>query len=1167
MQNRGALWIFTILLGLACLWQLSFSFITGRFERKAVPIVQQQVDSLFDVPANAGLDRDSAYLVFENKYMRSHGADIAYPVFGYTYHECKEREMNLGLDLKGGMAVTLEVSIPELIENLSGNSDNPQFVQAMANARARRATSDKDFISLFQEEWDKLGAENKMAAVFHTQENEKKFDREANNAAIVSKLREEAQAAINNTERIMRTRIDKFGVSQPSIQKQQFSGRIQIELPGVKDKERVRKVLQSTANLEFWETYDNTEVGPILDKVNTPLSAYLYPDLASKDSASTAGDSTAAAFERALSTGVTVKGMAKGVESGLIGFLESDKPVDKTTWFNFDRVTFQSGGATIDAAKSNEQLNNLAEIMKAYPAVRLKIGGYTDSTGKAESNQKLSQERAEAVVAELVTKGVTADRLEAEGYGAQHPVASNATEEGRAKNRRMALRVLSKGDGSENALANDSDAVDSTLAEEEPLDTAELRADAEKKYPLAVKMAPVVSAQRGFLKGSAVGYAQLADTADVNRLLATTIVRNALPGDCKLLWSAKPQNGVLTLHAMRVPKGTNGKPKLDGSAIIDAGQDFDMKGDVEVRMQMNAEGAQIWKVMTADNVGKAVAIVLDNLVYSAPFVQNEIPNGNSSITLGGGDVNKQIQEAEDLANILKAGALPAPARILDETVVGPSLGADNINNGIASFIISLLMVMLFMIAYYAGSGWIANVALLANVFVLLGSLASLQASLTLPGIAGIVLTVGMAVDANVLINERIREELRHGKMLKSAVDLGYKHAMSAIVDANVTHFIAAVILYYFGTGPIKSFGTTLAIGILTSLFTAIFISRLIITRRLDKGKTLTFWRPWNKDLFTSTHVDFMGKRKYFYLFSGALIAAGIISIFTQGFNYGVDFEGGRTYVVKFTNEVDVDQVREALEPEFFANGRQFTVNVKTYGGKDQVKVTTNFTPDSTGTEGDRIVEDHLHKGLAGIDPKHEIKESRKVDPTISDDIKRDAWLAVIVALAFIFVYIAIRFRTWQFGLGALLSLAHDALIVVGLYSLLWKIMPFSLEIDEHFIAAILTVIGYSINDTVVVFDRIREYLQDHKREPWRIVFNKAINSTLGRTINTSVTVLITLLVIFILGGVSIKGFVFAMLIGIAVGTYSSIFIASAVVVDLHKDTVPEPQGKPVPSAA
>ena len=1031
MQNRGALWIFSILLGLACLWQLSFSFVTGRFERKAVPIVQQQVDSLLGLPGNDRLNHDSVFLAYENKYMRSHSDEVVYPLLGYTYHECKEREMNLGLDLKGGMAVTLEVSIPELIENLSGNSDNQQFVQAMANARARRAASDKDFISLFQEEWNKLGADNKLAAVFHTQENEKKFDREASNDQIITVLRTEANAAISNTEKIMRTRIDKFGVSQPSIQKQQFSGRIQIELPGVKDKERVRKVLQSTANLEFWETYDNTEVGPVLDKVNTSLSAFLYPELATKDTTATdtlATDTTAAAT-----------------------------PV------------------------ANDTLATAA-----------------DSTANTDDS-----------------------------------------------------------------LATVTDSLD------EPVDSAEMRADAEKKYPLAVKMAPIISAQRGFIKGAAVGRALLSDTADVNRLLATSVVRSALPGDCKLLWSAKPEQGtnVLTLYAMRVPKGNNGKPKLDGSSIIDAGQDFDMKGDVEVRMQMNAEGAQIWKVMTADNVGKAVAIVLDNLVYSAPMVQNEIPNGNSSITLGSGEINTQIQEAEDLANILKAGALPAPARILDETVVGPSLGADNISNGMASFFIALLMVMLFMIMYYGGSGWIANVALLANVFILLGSLASLQASLTLPGIAGIVLTVGMAVDANVLINERIREELRHGKMLKSAVDLGYKHAMSAIIDANVTHFIVAVILYYFGTGPIKSFGTTLAIGILTSLFTAIFISRLIINRRLEKGKTLTFSRPWNKDLFTSTHVDFMGKRKYFYAFSGFLILAGLVSAFTQGFNYGVDFEGGRTYVVKFTEPVDVDKVREALEPEFFADGRQFTVNVKTYGGSDQVKVTTNFIPDSTGTEGDRIVEERLHKGLGSVDPKHEIKESRKVDPTISDDIKRDAWIAVGLALLFVFVYVAIRFRTWQFGLGALLSLAHDALVVIGLYSLLWRIMPFSLEIDEHFIAAILTVIGYSINDTVVVFDRIREYLRDHKREPWAVVFNKAINSTLGRTINTSVTVLITLLVIFLLGGVSIKGFVFAMLVGIAVGTYSSIFIASAVVVDLHKDTVPESLNKPVPSAA
>ena len=933
-------------------------------------------------------------------------------MLGYTYRECKEKEINLGLDLKGGMAVTLEVSIPELVENLSENSTDPAFTAAMANARLRQRSSDADFITLFGEEYEKVPNRAPLSAIFYSPDRQAIFEREGSDADYLDALRSEAAAALNNTERILRTRIDKFGVAQPSIQKQQFSGRIMIELPGVKDKERVRRVLQSTANLEFWETYENPDIGPILDQVNGPLSAMLHPELATAD-------------------------------------------------------TTEADSLSVDTTAA-------------------------DSTATAAD---------------------TSD------------------------------------------LATDSLGL--------PVDSAALRADAEKRAPLASKLMLMVD-QRGWMRGPTVGRANLKDTAEVNRLLAMDVVKSALPVDAKLAWGAKHEdvtlvNGsaaqLLDLYVLQVPRG--GKPKLDGSSISSASQDFDMKGSVEVRMQMNADGAQTWKVMTGDNVGKSIAIVLDGLVYSAPVVQGEIPGGRSSISLGSGNLNKQIQEAEDLSNILKAGALPAPARIIDETVVGPSLGEENVNTGLKSFLVALMLVMIYMVLYYARAGWVADLALLVNLFVLIGSLASLQAALTLPGIAGIVLTMGMAVDANVLIYERVREELRHGKMMKSALDLGYKGALTAIIDSNVTTLIIAVILLIFGSGPVQGFAATLGLGILTSLFTALFLSRLIITGLLEKGKNFTVYNKWSKNIFVDANYDFMSKRKVFYAVSGALIGIGIFSMVTNKFNWGVDFSGGRTYVVKFDGDVNVEQVRKVLEPRFVGeDGVQSTVNVKTYGGDRQLKITTNYLINEASTEADEQVDAQLNEALTELGGTYEVGESRKVDPTISDDIRTNAITSLGIALLFIFIYIAIRFRNWQFGLGGLLSLLHDVLIVLGLYSLLYKVMPFSLEIDESFIAAILTVIGYSINDTVVVFDRIREYLRDHKREPYVVVINKAINSTLGRTMNTSMTTLLVLLVIFLFGGVSIKGFVFALLIGIGVGTYSSVFVASSIVADLLKGKDP-----------
>ncbi|MFZ1692315.1 MAG: protein translocase subunit SecDF [Flavobacteriales bacterium] len=1017
MQNRGALWVFTVLLALACAYQLSFSYFTSGLEREARAFAGTKADSVLTVPGNEGMDSSVVALEFENSFLRDHAEDKVYPLLGYTYRECKEKEINLGLDLRGGMAVTLEVSVPELVKNLSAESNDPAFMQAMASARQRQLSDNKDFVTLFDEEYRKIENRPPLSAIFYSPDRKGMFDREGDDASYIDALRREAETALSNTEKILRTRIDKFGVSQPSIQKQAFSGRIAIELPGVKDKERVRRVLQSTANLEFWEMHGNTDIGPLLFSVDEALSKQLYPELAAEDSLSANADSTAASTDTSTTAAET---------------------------------------AIIDSLSVSDS----AEV---------------DTTDETDAEETMSDD------------------------------------------------------------------------------------EARKRMPLRAVLEPAGNQRGQFALGPVVGRALVKDTSVVKRLLAMSVVTDALPRDARLVWGAKQQEGTngpfLELYAIKVP--LDGNPKLDGSVITNAFQDFDFKGEVEVIMNMNAEGAQTWKVMTGDNVGKYIGIVLDGLVYSAPEVRSEIAGGTSTISMGAGELNAQIQEASDLANILKAGALPAPARIIDETVVGPSLGQENVSTGLMSFAIALLLVLVYMVLYYARAGWVADLALVVNLFVLIGALASLQAALTLPGIAGIVLTMGMAVDANVLIYERIREELRHGKMLKSAVDLGFKNALSAIIDSNVTTLIIAAILLIFGSGPVQGFAVTLGLGILTSLFTALLLSRMIISYRLEKGKSFAVWNNWSKNILVNANYDFMGKRKVFYAVSGLLIAVSIGSMVFNGFNWGVDFSGGRTYVVKFTDQVNVEALRASLDATLVKEGEaKSSTNVKTYGSDRQLKITTKFLIEQADTVADRLVEERLRVGLDSAGSAYSITESRKVDPTISDDIQKGAVTSLLIALTLIFIYIAIRFRNWQFGLGGLISLAHDAIIVLGIYSLLYKIMPFSMEIDEAFIAAILTVIGYSINDTVVVFDRVREYLRDHKRESYAVVINKAINSTLGRTMNTSLTTLLVLAVIFALGGTAIKGFVFALLVGIGVGTYSSVFVATAVVTDLLKGKDP-----------
>ncbi|NEN22863.1 protein translocase subunit SecDF [Cryomorpha ignava] len=1032
MQNKGAIWLFTILLALACLFQISFSFVTASFENKAEEVAAYKVDSVRTATSEelSLLEESNLLEKYKTQYLAQNSNTEIYPLFGYTYQESKSKQINLGLDLAGGMSVTLEVSIPDLILNLSNNVQNEQLVTAVNEAKKMREDSQSDFVTLFGEAWNKNFPDEQMASVFHSRDNKERFPRDASNQEILDILQEESKVAINNTEKILRTRIDKFGVTQPTIQKQQFSGRILVELPGVKDKDRVRKQLKSTANLEFWNTYENSEILGYLDQANTALSEYYNPN----------------DYE------------------------------DETNGVDLDTTL-------VDTSALDELAEDTLETAQAA----------TDTT-----------------------------LTEAELLG------------------------LDSEDGSDTTDAAKS----AELTQAEQL----------KKLPLFSKLNPALTQNGGPAQGSVVGYAAVSDTGAVNRMLKEQVVQAILPNDLRLLWSAEPAPGagnVMRLYAIKVDTRDNKAP-LDGSVIVDASQQYDMTGQVEVSMLMNSEGARAWKDITREassqNPKRTVAIVLDNYVYSAPVVQSEIPTGQSSISMGQGSRNDQIQEALDLSNLLKAGALPAPANIVDESVVGPSLGQQNIDDGLLSFGIALAVVLLYMIFYYRGAGLVSDIALIANLFFLIGALASLKAALTLPGIAGIVLTIGMAVDANVLIYERIREELRNGKSVKAAVKEGYSKAYSAIIDANLTTLLTAIVLVTLGTGPIKGFATTLIIGIFTSLFSAIFITRLIFDTRLKKGKTLSFWMSWSKEILTNSTIPFIKKRKIAYIISAVAILISVGSLLTRGLNFGVDFTGGRTYTVRFDKPADLEEVRNVLAASFVEEGRKLEPEVKTFGASNQVKITTKFLVDNDATDADSRVEQALNEGLDQLNDPYTVIESRKVDPSISDDFQSSSLSAVFFALLIIFAYIVFRFRKWQYGVGAIAGMFHDVIIVLGFYSLLHGFLPFSLEIDQAFIAAILTVVGYSINDTVIVFDRIREYIAEHRKEKMAHVINKALNDTLSRTVNTSLTTFVVLLIIFIFGGESIRGFIFALMLGVFVGTYSSLYVASPLVVDLSDKT-------------
>ena len=1007
MQSKGAIKLVAILIALACIYQLSFTWATRNQEKKAKVYAAAAVEAEKVSPAFALVPEleksfylDSLNLAKERFYLDSITAEKVF--LGFTYKQIKEKEINLGLDLRGGMNVMLEVKVYDLVNALSGYNKDPLFAQAMNQAQANMANSRTDFITLFAQEWDKVAPGKRLSSIFGTYEMKDRITAESTNAEVIDVIREEAESAISNSFNVLRNRIDRFGVTQPNIQKLGNSGRILVELPGVKDPERVRKLLQGTASLEFWETYENKEI---------------YQYLAEADNA----------------------------------------------------------------------IKNLVDETSVMPAVSdSAIAKDTTATAVSDS----------AKVAQELLAGITTDSLSMD----------------------------------EAAIA--------------------------KQNPLFYLLNPNV-AQGQLMQGACIGRAHYRDTAKIGSWLRLPQIQAIFPADMKPMWSVKAidqSNTIFELVAIKA-NTRDGRAPLDGGVITDARRAFGNNSAVpEVSMTMNAEGARVWATMTANNVGRQIAIVLDGMVYSYPVVNGEIPGGQSSIS-----GNFTIEEADDLANVLKSGKLPAPAKIVQDTVVGPSLGSESINAGLISFVIAFLLVLLYMILFYNGAGMVANIALLSNVLFLFGALTSFGAVLTLPGIAGIVLTLGMAVDANVIIYERIKEELRAGKGLGLAIADGYKNAYSAIIDGNLTTIITGIVLAVFGSGPVQGFATTLVIGIITSLITSIFVSRLIFEWRLKRKKNITFDNKYTRNILQNTKVDFVSIRKYAYIFSVSAMIIGGGFIVVKGFSYGVDFTGGRTYVVRFDKEVSTEDVRAAVLAEF-----QEGIEVKQFGGANQMKITTKFMIENDDPETDKLVDGKLYNALNGLyaaaisydeftsttDNPNGIIQSEKVGPTIADDIKRDAMIAIVFALLAIFLYIAARFRNWSWGSGGVIALAHDAVFTMGFFSIFTGILPFSLDVDQTFIAAILTIIGYSINDTVIIFDRIREYRTLYPKRDLRTNINEALNSTLARTMNTAGTTLVVMIAIAIFGGEVIRGFSVALIIGIVIGTYSSIFIASNVVYDI-----------------
>lgn len=996
MRNKGFIVFLTIIITLLCVYYLSFTFVSRNVQKAAIEYAT-------DASGNIDFAKKQAYL-------DSVWNEPVYNLFGidYTYKEVKETELSLGLDLQGGMHVTLEVSPVDIIKGLSGNYDDPAFLEALKRASQMQKNSQENYVDLFYQAYKEIKPDGRLAEIFANAANRGKISLKSTDSEIIRVIKDEVNQAIDRSFNILRTRIDRFGTSQPNIQRIPGTGRIQIELPGVENQERVRKLLQGVAKLEFWEVVEFTD-------------------------------------------------------------------------------------------------NELAASLQAI-------------------NNKLAEE----------------ERLKAENKSGEE--------------------LIDKGAGKPEGESQD---IATLLQDENNQDTtATAKQDTTKEANALDSLTNTQVSQFLVMINYPQGLVNLKDTSKVNRILKRITsgdLKSLMPGNIKFLWDVKPivQNGTeyLRLNAIRVGRG--GKAPLTGEVITDARQSYDQRTAPAVSMSMNAQGARIWRKLTAANIGRRIAIVLDDYVYSAPNVQSEIPNGQSIIT-----GNFTLEEAQDLANVLKAGALPARTRIVEEAVIGPTLGKEAQHQGVISIIAGLLAVVIFMVFYYSNAGLIANVALLFNIFFILGILAQLNAALTLPGIAGIVLTIGMSIDANVLIIERIREELRNGSSLISAISAGYDKAYSSIIDANVTTFITGVILFVMGQGPVKGFATTLMIGIVSSFFSAVFITRVIMTWATKKGEKskIHFATRFTKNWLTGMNINYLAKRKIAYLTSGSIIVFGMVLIIMEGgLNLGVDFKGGRSYVVAFSKPVVASDMKVALSKSFHNVGTE----VKTYGANNVIKVTTSYLVDDESTKADDEVENTLIKGIedytglkfvaddSKVDDTHfTILSSSKVGATIADDIKTASVWAIFLSLIAIFLYILMRFRRWQFSLGAIIALFHDSLFVLAAFAIA-RLFGKSFEIDQVFIAAMLTIIGYSINDTVVVFDRIRENLRMRPHEKLIDTFNMSLNQTMNRTLITSLTTLVVVLILLIFGGEVLRGFSFALTVGIIVGTYSSLFIATPIALDLE----------------
>ena len=999
MQNKGFITAFAVLLSLVCLFYLSFNVVTSYYNNEAKEY--------------ANGDKTAEY-----HYLDSLSTEQVW--LGYTLKECREKELGLGLDLKGGMNVILEVSVPDIVRTLAGNSKDATFNKAMEMAIERQASSQKDFLELFNEAYTELDPNARLSAIFTTFSLKDRINLKSTNEEVISVLKEEVQATVDNSFNVLRTRIDRFGVVQPNIQRLETNGRILIELPGIKEPERVRKLLQGSANLEFWETFNLTEIYGDLEKANAVIAETL--------------------------------------------------------------------ASTEDPAAKEEKVEK-QEIVNSL-----------DSLSAALANQ-------DAVVS----------------------------------------------------------------------DSAKQMEEFAKANPLFSKL--MISNSNGqLIPTPAIGVVSIRDTATVMNYLNMRKVKEVLPRELAFRWTVKPVDEKGLYYELVAIKVTDrdGKAPLEGNVITDARDDMDqISARSTVSMTMNPEGAKAWAKLTKENIGRSIAIVLDDMVYSFPNVNSEITGGRSEIS-----GNFTPQEAKDLANVLKSGKMPAPSRIIQEDVVGPSLGHEAITKGLMSFAIAFVVVMLYMMFFYGFKpGLVVDAALLINVFFLIGILASFKAVLTLPGIAGIVLTMGMAVDANVLIYERIKEELRAGKTHKSAVEDGYKNAMSAIVDSNLTTALTGIILFYFGTGPIKGFATTLIIGLITSFFTAVFLTRIFYMKKVENNSISdwTFTTKFSKNLFANTKVNWIKIRKVGYILSAAFALIACVSLGFRGLNQGIDFTGGRNYVVRFADNVNTEDVLNLLEEKL----TDAHTSVITIGSDDQVRISTNYkieeNSETIDDEVEQLIYDALQEELAQYEVSKEmflkgylleegkavladvdaentlgVQSSQKVGPAIADDIKADAILAILFSMIGIFIYIFIRFKNVSYSVGSIASLAHDVVFILGCFSLLYSILPFSIEIDQAFIAAILTIIGYSMNDTVVVFDRVRELVGLYPNRDRKDVINEAINATLTRTLSTSLSTFIVLLTIFCLGGETIRGFVFAMMIGVIVGTYSTLFVAIPLAYDIEK---------------